>query len=159
LTSGQLRGIPKIQEQYCNIKARKGKFYNKHQRLDPIEDDSLPTLVRFKPYLLMNRLMAIYPQKYSIVDDCKSNAGGSISGKRKAGVLMESTIREINYKRKFALNPLPFITKNGLLNLATPTSSGTNSPGRRKSSFCNMPIVSNQYSILIQIHNNWENST
>ena len=161
LTSEQQRDASKITEQYVSIKMRKGKFFHKNMRLDPTEDDGIQILGRFKPYLLMNRMFPIYPQRYAVVYDCPSNkkpeeekhkGTPKLAGKRKmlaSGLPSDYEMREIKYKRKYEMNPIPFLTKNGQLNLSISSGSGTCTPGRRPSSFSiNTLIASNQYSII-----------
>ncbi len=158
LTSGQLREVVKIQEQYYNIKARKGKFYHRSMRLDPTEDDGIPILGRFKPALLMNRVLPVYPQRYAVVHEYKRRVTAEeekMTGKRKyvgTGQATEYDIREIKYKKKYDSNPLPFLTKNGQLNLSTPSGSGACTPGRRRSSFSTSVLFNpNHYSIDLTI--------
>ena len=68
----------------------------------------------------MNRLMPNFPQRYAISEGVPKNANDKLAGKRKAAELGDNAIKEVKYKREYPMNPMPFLTKNGQLNLGTP---------------------------------------
>lgn len=118
LTSGQQRSINKIQEQYNNIEYKQGNFFHKCIHLEPTEDDTIPVLGRFKSYLLLNRILPVYPQHYVInceyldkidVDEYK------LCGKRK---MIEQNfpssyeLQNLKYKRIYDTNPMSIVTKS-----------------------------------------------
>jgi len=158
LVPGVQRDVMKIIEQYSNIKSRKGKFFHKSMRLDPTEDDGIPILGRLKPFLLMNKMLPVFPQKYSVIhnffeDSENMQTQQKVGGKRaQAEDSQIGEIRDIKYKRKFEMNPMAFLTKNGQLNLSTPSGSGANTPRRRSSFSNNAMVVSNHYRIFSICH-------
>lgn len=119
LASGQQLDAAKIPELYSLLKTRKGKFFHKSTRLDPTEDDGIPVLGRFKPYLLMNRMLPVYPQQFALVcdylDKDESKEEFKLSGKRKMQKLnlpSDYEIRDLKYKCCNDLNPIPLLMRD-----------------------------------------------
>jgi len=119
LTSGQQFDGQKLAEQYVQLKARKGKCIYRNMRLEPTEDDKVPVLGRFKPYLLMNRMLPVYPQQYMLAGDymnqAKSKEELKLCGKRRMrdfNLPSEYEIRELKYKCTYDINPLSLLNKN-----------------------------------------------
>ena len=103
LTSGQQREIPKLQEQYAKLIRKKGKFFHKTMRFDPTQDDGIPILGRFKPYILMNRILPVYPQQYILLPDYLQKIKDNqlkIAGKRKMKYCGFSSYQIYDYKYK-----------------------------------------------------------
>lgn len=119
LTSGQQFDAIKIADQYFQLKARKGRYYHKSMKLEPIEDDKIPILGRFKPYLLMNRMLPVYPQQYMLqcdyLDKKNNKEEFKLRGKRRMREFKlpsEYEIRELKYKCTYDVNPLALLDKN-----------------------------------------------
>lgn len=119
LTSGQQFETQKLPEQYAHYKLRKGKYIYKNMRLEPTEDDKVPVLGRFKPYLLMNRMLPVYPQQYMLSGDYMEKAKDKeelkLCGKRRMrefNLPSEYEIRELKYKCTYDVNPLSLLDKN-----------------------------------------------
>ena len=115
LTSGQQHDPLKILEHYLTTKASEGIYFYKSMKLEPIENDGVPILGRFKPCLLVNRIMAIYPQRYAIsyaYKDPKTANDFKLCGKRKMielGLPSGYDIHEAKYKRAYKVNPMSLI--------------------------------------------------
>lgn len=119
LASGQQFDAAKVAEQYIQLKARKKKYYHKSARLEPTESDGLPILGRFKPYLLMNRMLPVYPQQYMLacdyLDRPKTKEEFKLRGKRRMrnfNLPSEYEIRELKYKCTYDVNPLSLLNEN-----------------------------------------------
>lgn len=137
LTSGKHLDGTKLHEYYNQIKTSRCEFYCRGIRLEPTADDGIPILGRFKPCLLMNRMLPVYPQQYAVVSDYldkgQTKEEFKVIGKRRMRdfkLPSDYEIHELKYKRFEEITPFVLFPRSDQLSTSTLNISELPTDGR-----------------------------
>lgn len=131
LASGQNRDFQSVQEQYAYLQMKNEKPFHRVIRLDPIANECIPILGRFKTYLLTNKINPVYTQRH-ILRQTLDKEESKLSGKRKRDKndsLIGYEPRELKYKCIDQNSPFRLLFKSN-------QNSSTGNEGERQ----NVPL-------------------
>jgi len=119
LATGRRQNPNNLLMQYTTIQYKKKKPFYYFIRIDPVVDDKTPILGRFKTYLLTNKVLPIYTQRYVAINNNSNEEKPKAGRKRRLRELsFPYETRELKYKctgEDSSFNA--FTKKAGVLNI------------------------------------------